>query len=136
MSEKIKTLMVYDEDKPSEELGKVLKSLGIEVLRVRSCREALRLLKEANSGEMVFTDTILPDGTWEDILRIAHQASTLLPVIIVSRTADIGLYLETLDLGAFDFVTPPFLSIDIANITGAAMVQKLESRNIRSAHAA
>lgn len=136
MSEKIKTLMVYDEDKPSEELGKVLEGLGIEVNRVRSCREASRLLKEANSGEMVFTDTTLPDGTWEDVLRIAHQASTFLPVIIVSRTPDINLYLETLELGAFDFVTPPFLSIDIANVTSTAMVQKLASRDIRPAHAA
>ncbi len=136
MGEKIKTLMIYDKSEPSEELRKVLKRLGMEIRHVRNCGEASRLFKEANSAELVFTDTTLPDGTWEDVLRMAQQAGFFLPVIVVSRIADIDLYLKTLESGAFDFVIPPFLSIDMANVTGAAMYEKLATRDFRSARVA
>jgi DNA-binding NtrC family response regulator len=131
MGEKIRTVMIYDQGEPSEALKEILNRLGLEVRHIRSCREASRLFEQPNSAELVFTDTTLPDGTWEDILHLAQKTNLFLPVIVVSRIVDIDLYLKALESGAFDFVTPPFLSIDLANVTGSAMYQKLMSRDLQ-----
>lgn len=129
MGERIKTVMIYDQPEPSETLKKVLKRLGMEIHHIHTCRQASRLFKQPNSAELVFTDTALPDGTWEDVLHLAQQTNVFLPVIVVSRTVDIDLYLKALESGAFDFVAPPFLSIDLASVTGSAMYKKLVSRD-------
>ncbi|HVA00630.1 MAG TPA: response regulator [Terriglobia bacterium] len=131
MDEKIKTVMIYDQHEPSDALRQVLRRLGMEVRHVHTCQEASRLLKQPDSAEMVFTDTTLPDGTWEDVLRLAQQSHDYLPVIVVSRVVDIDLYLEALESGAFDLVAPPFLSYDLANVTGSAMYKKLVSRELQ-----
>lgn len=136
MGEKIKTLMIYDQHEPSGALRKVLNRLGMEVHHVRTCREASRFLNQSNAAELVFTDATLPDGTWEDILHLAQRDVAFLPVIVVSRVVDIDLYLKTLESGAFDFVTPPFLSYDLANVTALAMYQKLMSRDLQPTHMA
>ena len=130
MDEKIKAVMIYDQPEPSEALKRVLRRLGMEVRHVHTCQEASCLVKQPGSAEMVFTDTSLPDGTWEDVLRLAQQSQDFLPVIVVSRVVDIDLYLQALESGAFDLVTPPFLSYDVANVTGSAMYKKLVSREL------
>jgi DNA-binding NtrC family response regulator len=136
MGEKIKALMIYDEPEPSGGLKQVLHRMGMELHHVRTFREASLLLKQSNAVELIFTDTNLPDGTWEDILHLAQRNSSFLPVIVVSRVVDIDLYLKTLEGGAFDFVTPPFLTYDLANVTGSAMYKKLLSRDSQPTHVA
>ena len=136
MGEKIKSVMIYDQCEPSEALNKVLKRLGLEVRRLRTCHEASGIFQQPDAAELVFTDTNLPDGTWEDVVRLAHQSNAFLPVIVVSRVVDIDLYLKALERGAFDFVVPPFLSYDLANVTGSAMYQKLLSRDTQVMHVA
>lgn len=136
MGEKIKVVMIYDQRDPSEALRKILKRLDLEILHIYSCHEAAGLFKQADSAELVFTDTTLPDGTWEDVLRLARQANVFLPVIVVSRAIDIDLYFKALESGAFDFVTPPFLTDDLANVTGSAMYQKLVSRDLQPMYVA
>lgn len=136
MGEKIKAVMIYNQCEPSEALNQVLKRLGLEVRRLRTCHEASGIFQQTDAAELVFTDTNLPDGTWEDVVQLAQQGNAFLPVIVVSRMVDIDLYLEALERGAFDFVAPPFLSHDLANVTGSAMYQKLVSRASQVMHVA
>jgi FixJ family two-component response regulator len=42
-------------------------------------------------------------------------------VVVVSGLVDVGLYLETLDQGAYDFLTPPFEVREVAHIVRCAM---------------
>jgi DNA-binding NtrC family response regulator len=131
MDAKIKAVMIYDQYEPSEALRHVLRRLGLEVRHVHTCLEASRLLQKSESAEMVFTDTSLPDGTWQDVLLLAEKSHEFLPVIVVSQVVDVDLYLAALENGAFDLVTPPFLSYDVANVTGSAMYKKLVSRDFQ-----
>jgi DNA-binding NtrC family response regulator len=136
MGERIQAVMIYDQREPSGALRKVLKRLDMDIHHVRTCREASQLFKQPNSAELVFTDTNLPDGTWADVLRSARQADPFLAVIVVSRVVDIDLYLEALQSGAFDFVTPPFLTYELANVIGSAVYQKLLSRDLQQTRVA
>ena len=136
MGEKIKVTMIYDQRDPSEALRGILRRLGMEVRHLHTCQEASGLLRQPGSAEMVFTDTTLPDGTWEDVVRLTREIQDFLPVIVVSRVLDIDLYLQALESGAFDFVTPPFLTYDLANVTSSAMYKKLVLRELPRTHVA
>jgi DNA-binding NtrC family response regulator len=125
--QKIDAIVAHSQPEPFQSLTDVLQSLGIEVRHARTFRELSDLLKNPGAAELVFTDSALPDGTFADVLRLANGAGRYMPVIVVSRTVDINLYLDVLDSGAFDFVAPPFQAADLAHIIRSAMYKELSS---------
>ena len=82
--------------------------------------------------ELVFTDTQLPDGTWSDVVRLAEGARAPVNVIVVSRLVDIPLYVRAIEQGAFDFITPPFESADLAYVIRCAAGNVLRRREIEA----
>lgn len=127
MAEQIRALVVHRGDEAFRALTDVLNRLGIEVIHARNCAEGVRLFKQAKPLDMVFSGVDLPDGNWTDILILAGQSKSYLPVIVVSQKVDIGLYLDALGSGAFDFITPPFLASDLAHIIRSAIYKELVS---------
>jgi CRP/FNR family transcriptional regulator, cyclic AMP receptor protein len=43
----------------------------------------LPLLREADPPYLVFTEALLPDGTWRDVVKVAFEALKLVEVIVV-----------------------------------------------------
>lgn len=127
MAEQINALLVHAKGESYSDLTRVLRSLSIKVMEVQSCREAAVRLKSDGAIDLVFAGTNLQDGGWADVLGLAQQAKSYLPVIVVSRMVDVGLYLDALGRGAFDFVTPPFLTSDLAHIVRSAIYKELVS---------
>jgi DNA-binding NtrC family response regulator len=81
----------------------------VKTFRVNSCHEATRVLATDDLPHLVFADTVLPDGTWKDVLSTAARAPDPVNIIVVARFLDIQLYFETMEHGACDFVMPhPF----------------------------
>ena len=112
--------MVHDEQHDLCALGTILSNdLTAEVCHVRDCQEASVALSQDHLPQLVLTDTKLPDGSWEDILKLAVAASQAVNVLIFSRVGNIGLYIEAMTRGAFDFITP--------NIPPRTFVQVLKS---------
>lgn len=127
MAEQINALVVSGRDETFSELRRALESLSIAVTHARNCQEASRLLKSRKGIDMVFAGTDLPDGGWSDVLGLAQESRNYMPVIVVSRIVDVGLYIETIGRGAFDFVTPPFLTSDLAHVVRSAIYKELLS---------
>ena len=127
MAEQINALLVHPQDEMFHDLTRVLKSLGMKVIYTGSCREASRLLTKQEAIDLVFVATDLRDGGWADVLAQAQQSRSYLPVIVISRMVDAGLYLDAIGRGAFDFVTPPFLTSDMAHIIRSAIYKELVS---------
>lgn len=127
MAEQIRALVVHRRDEAFRGLVEVLVRLGTEVIHARNCQEAKRLFKVEKSIDLLFTGADLPDGNWEDMLILAAQSRSYLPVIVVSKMVDIEFYLEALGSGAFDFITPPFLTSDMAHIIRSAIYKELVS---------
>ena len=127
MAEQINALLVHPKDELYTDLTGVLGLLGIKVTRAQSCREVAILLERMDGIDLVFTGTNLQDGGWDQVLGLAQRARSYLPVIVVSRMVDAGLYLEAIGRGAFDFVTPPFLASDMAHIVRSAIYKELVS---------
>jgi DNA-binding NtrC family response regulator len=120
MSENSLALLVYGDEETFGALRKALQSLGIPTLRVNTYEDARRELREASLPKLVFTSTELPDGNWEDIVRLAAGACEPVQVIVVRRFIDLKLYLQVLQSGAFDFIVPPFLTPGLAHVVRCA----------------
>lgn len=127
MAEQINALLVHAKDQSYADLTLVLESLSLKVVHAQSCREASVLLKRQDAIDLIFTGTNLKDGGWADVLALAQRAKSYLPVIVVSQSADPGLYLESIGRGAFELVTPPFQTSDLALIVRSAIDKELNS---------
>jgi DNA-binding NtrC family response regulator len=120
MRKEIVALLVHDQAEPMQALAMTLRDQGVRVYHVRTWQAAAHELKRTNPPHLVFSDTALPDCNWTDIVLLAGRASQPVNVIVVTRVLDTKLYLETLEGGAFDFIVPPFASLDLAHVVRCA----------------
>ena len=105
----VAALMVHNQETPLVQLRLELASQGVETYRARSCRHAKSFLERAiQHPQVLFTDVVLSDGTWVDMLAIARDIRPPVEVIVVSNQLDPRIYLDALGRGAFDFIVPPF----------------------------
>jgi DNA-binding NtrC family response regulator len=112
-------LLAANHEASLEDLKVLLKSQAIETWSARSCEEVERLLDQTHP-DLIFTDERLSDGTWIDILNVTEKSSVPTNVIVVGKSKDIGLYLSTMDYGAFDFIVPPFEPVLMAHVVRVA----------------
>lgn len=127
MAEQINALLAQGQEETFLDLARVLESLGMRVIHARNCREVSLLLKRHTEVDLVFAGITVADGRWTDVLKLAHKSNRFLPVIVVSPVVDIGLYLDAIEKGAFDFITPPILASDLAHIIRSAIYKELVS---------
>jgi DNA-binding NtrC family response regulator len=121
MAETIRAALLQDDQTRLQPvLQHELRSRGVDVCLAANCAEVRALMDSANPPELVLTDLEFPDGTWEDVVRMSASAALPVNVIVVSRLADMRLYMEALQIGAFDFITPPFETPDISHVLRTA----------------
>src|SRR5437667_11389238 len=104
MEDKICALLVHDGR--GDHLSSFRQNLDQVVGVAKTCGEAAHYLQKPNPPHLVFTDTAMPDGTWQDVLKLAEKAPKPVNVIVVARDADLKLYLEARERGAFDLIAP------------------------------
>ena len=97
-----------------------LESCGIEVLPVRDCNEARRMLEAYPLVQAVVTDTTLPDGDWQRVLEIVEQGRRRIEVVVCSRLGDPKLWLDVLEQGGYDVLVQPYQREEIQRIVEAA----------------
>lgn len=71
--------------------------------------EALAMLAREDF-DVVLTDQKMPDGTGLDVLRAVHEDDPTTSVIFLTAVGTLELAVESMRLGAFDFLTKPFVS--------------------------
>lgn len=121
MKNRIRVLLVHDEEDPMKELNALLKRQNLETLRLRGCAGVETVMADPEPPHLIFTDTVLPDGTWADVKNLVAGTRWAVPVIVVSRFVDLSLYLEALENGASDFIVPPFRDADLAYVIESAL---------------
>lgn len=72
----------------------------------------------ANRYDAVITDQKMPDGQGLDVLARARETDPSLAVVILTAVATVELAVESMRLGAFDFITKPFQP-DVVSATAA-----------------
>ncbi len=121
MMEMNAALLVHQNSETLRALQYALESQGVRVSQAGSRAEAKRMLGGSNPAPLVFTDPQLPDGTWADILSVAEKALLPVNVIVVSRLVDTRFYVQVIEAGAYDFITPPFNATDLAYVLRSAV---------------
>ena len=120
MRKEIVALLVHNQSEYMQGLAVRLQNEGIMVHEAQTWQAAAQELKRADPPQLVFSDSTLRDCNWTDIVRLAGRASQPVNVIVVTRVMDTKLYLEALEGGAFDFIVPPFASLDLAHVVRCA----------------
>jgi DNA-binding NtrC family response regulator len=113
----------------------MLESSGIEVSTAHTCGDALLRLWSESPPHLVFTESQLLDGIWADVLSMTHKSRLPVNVIVVSRIADVNLYVQVLERGGFDFIVPPFEVSELEHIVRCATDNILAQRSRRQAGA-
>jgi DNA-binding NtrC family response regulator len=134
MTESIRALFVKRRRDPPDALHLALAARSIGVSTAESCAEAALVLRSEGPPHLVFTETLLADGSWEDVLTLAGNASLPVNVIVVAPVADVGFYLEAIDRGAFDFIVPPLSEPEFQHVVRIA-VDNVISRRAKPAAA-
>jgi len=121
LKEEISALLLHQSTDSQRLLKQSLEGRSIKVNWLKTCGEALPLLRKADPPHLVFTEALLPDGTWTDVVKLALGALKPVKVIVVSRLVDMKLYVDTIVGGAFDFIVPPMTSDELAHVLACAV---------------
>jgi DNA-binding NtrC family response regulator len=121
MREHYFALLIHNEPELFGNLRRVLRELSVETYSIDSCKEAEDLILQWKP-QMVFVADDLPDGAWEDVVKVVNASELPVSVIAVGAFPDVRQYLLAMEHGAFDFVTPPFEPGRLKPIVDAAAV--------------
>lgn len=75
IKERISAVLVHDQAAHIADLARALESICAEIKTARTCQEALKEIKQPDPPHLLFTDIVLPDGTWADLLTEAGKTS-------------------------------------------------------------
>jgi DNA-binding NtrC family response regulator len=128
MKETIRALLLHDKEYPLRDLRPALESLSVKTTRAKTCQDALTRLKHPNPPHLVFTDVEVSGTPWKEVIGLTSKASAAVDVIVVSRDVDTGLYISTIESGAFDFIVPPFEKNGLVHVVKTAASDVLERR--------
>jgi len=106
MSGKNRILVVDDEPAILRFLKPALEANGYEMNAVGTVADALKQIA-ATAPEIVVLDLGLPDGDGKEVIRRVREWSDVPIIVLSARDREIEK-IESLDLGADDFVNKPF----------------------------
>jgi DNA-binding NtrC family response regulator len=94
-------LLVHDQGESMVALKLALEGQSIQTCQVRSCQAASDWPNRDNPPQLVFTDEMLPDGIWSDIVTTASVHEPV-DVIVVAPSLDVRFHAEAIQCGALD----------------------------------
>src|SRR5712692_1084739 len=100
-------LIVDDERSMRIVLSTFLKRKGVQVSEASGVSEAVKKIQQERY-DVVITDLKMDDGGGVEVLRAVKRFTPDTPVIILTGYATIVSAIETMKLGAFDYLTKPF----------------------------
>ncbi len=108
--QKIKILVVDDEQEMLVSYQKILTKSGYSVTTASSAKEALEMLDNNHNFLLIICDLKMPEMDGMEFLCNVKQKHSYLPVIMVTGYGTLDLGIEAVKRGAFDFIEKPFTS--------------------------
>lgn len=102
-----KILIVEDEPHTRRVLALNLRQDQHEVSESGGVQEARKIIK-AQEFDAILTDQKMPDGDGLQVLAFALDTDHTISVVVITAFATVELAVESMRLGAFDFITKPF----------------------------
>ncbi|MDX2266563.1 MAG: response regulator transcription factor [Bryobacter sp.] len=108
----MRILVVEDEKRISDFLGRGLESAGFQVDIAATGQAAIDLVHQADH-DLVILDLMLPDMDGLSVLEKIRNRKTNPPVIILSARGAVEDRVKGLELGADDYLTKPFAFVEL-----------------------
>jgi putative nucleotidyltransferase with HDIG domain len=118
-------LVVDDELSVRTMLAATLESKGYTVELAANGNEALHALEMSNFN-LVLTDILMPDVNGIALLDRVRAAQPNLPVVMVTAVHDIGVAIDAMRHGAYDYLLKPFAAEQLL----AVVVRALNHRQV------
>lgn len=112
-------LFISGQKQDARRLSRMLNALPLTLDHAVDIRDA-RLMLRQQSYQVILTEASLPDGQWQDVLRLAREHSQEPEVIVTDAQADARLWAEALNLGAYDLLIQPFREPEVRRILSNA----------------
>jgi DNA-binding NtrC family response regulator len=128
-----KILLVDDEPKALEALGRTLQMMGYQTVGASDPRVAQDFLRK-DHFDILIADLIMPNMDGIGLLEFCKNLNPDLPVIILTGYGTVKTAVEAMKKGAFDYVTKPYNIDEIDLIVKRALQQRdllLENRLLR-----
>jgi two-component system response regulator AtoC len=102
-----KILVIDDEPVLRNSLEIALKVCGYDVITAQSGEEGIELFRK-ESPDLILLDHWLPGINGDEVLRLIRENDTKTPVIIMTAQGSVELAVNSMKMGAFDFLVKPF----------------------------
>ncbi|HJU12161.1 MAG TPA: sigma-54 dependent transcriptional regulator [Candidatus Binataceae bacterium] len=119
-------LIVDDEAEMARAISDLLQGAGYHALTANSGPEALDIVKR-ESIDLVISDLRMAEMSGHQLQGELHRVAADLPVIIITAFGSIESAVESMKLGARDFITKPFGNEELLRVVSHA----LENRKLR-----
>lgn len=123
-----KVLVASSDVELSQILATILGHCGLAPVLCSTLRQARSLLA-GESIDLVFSEDRMDGGDYRDVLRALAELRPGVPLIVFSRLAGWGSYVEAVQQGASDCIAPPFLPKEIGRIVYKALTQEQDRRS-------
>jgi len=133
---KARILAVDDEKIILDSLRKTLVIAGYSIDTVEKGSEALGLIRK-NDYDFVFTDLKMPGMDGVEVTRAVKHLRPDIDVIVVTGYASIDTAVETVRLGAVDYVQKPFTEDELLEFVKNSLIKrqdKLEKQMLHKVH--
>jgi diguanylate cyclase (GGDEF)-like protein len=129
---KRRVLIVDDEQVNCEILGNILKG-KYEVTYANDGREAYDKLKEPGvSYSLILLDLMMPGMDGYEFIKLTREEPELKAIPIIVMTADSSAEVESINLGAVDFITKPYDMPEVVIARCDRVVELFEDKTIIS----
>ncbi len=119
----MKLLVVDDDPAFNKMLTSFLLKKEYDVKSAHSPNSALELLKE-NTFDLVLTDFKLPGMNGIQLMQEIKKQYNNIPVILITNYSDIRTAVNSIKLGAFEFVTKPVIPDELLKTIEKAISNK------------
>jgi two-component system response regulator PilR (NtrC family) len=132
----VKLLVVDDEPGLRQMLEILFRREGYSVVSAPGCRTAFEAIGlSPQPFPVVLTDLAMPDGSGLDVLAAAKRRDSTTEVILITAHSSVENAIEAMRIGAYDFVTKPFVPLELTALVKKALEKHAlvsENRRLRS----
>ncbi|MGD9123638.1 MAG: sigma-54 dependent transcriptional regulator [Desulfarculaceae bacterium] len=119
----VKTILIAEQDQEqAKKLGGYLSRAGYQVKVSASAAEALDVLKQGDSFDLVISALDLPKGGGMEILRQVKRSDPATPVVIITGQGSVEKAVEAMKEGAADFLLKP-VTVEILEEVASRMLR-------------
>ncbi|MBP1679236.1 MAG: response regulator receiver protein [Bacteroidetes bacterium] len=129
----MKTILVVDNESGSSSIEAILQRRGFRGIIARSAREALIIIRNDRSIDLVVTEMQLPDMDGLHFLTAVRSIAQGLPIIVATNSGSIESYLHAVNLGVYEYLNKPVLPKELIRIASIALANPRPSTSMREA---